>query len=65
MWATMADKTNIYGRHLPIEAQKQTDSSNCVDCHHPHWDTIRHLYVRCAMCKCENVGQNVFGDHDD
>jgi hypothetical protein len=52
-------KANIYGRILPIGCQESKPSdSRCVDCYHPHWDTIRHLFVQCAMCPCENVGRN-------
>lgn len=54
----MTVMTNVYGRVLPIDRQLEAPSSGCVDCGHPHWDRLRHLYVRCGMCGCENVGRN-------
>lgn len=50
-------KTNIYGRRLPIDEQKES-VPGCVTCGHPHWDRLREVYVRCALCRCENVGSN-------
>ena len=50
--------TNVYGRVLPIGRQLEAQSSACVDCGHPHWDRLQHLYVRCGMCGCGNVGKN-------
>lgn len=53
-------KCNIYGRELPIAHQEVDGTSCCVDCGHPHWDTIQHLFVRCGMCPCANIGRNEF-----
>jgi hypothetical protein len=59
-------KTNIYGRVLPIDAQEATHTSACIDCGHPHYDTLKHRYVRCGACgplwPCDNVGANDFDD---
>lgn len=50
---------NVYGRRLPIRRQlRHPQDSCCVTCGHPHWDTLRQIYVRCAMCRCDNVGRN-------
>lgn len=49
-------KGNIYGRLLPVD--EQGGSSVCVTCEHPHFDTIRLVYVRCGICECENIGCN-------